>query len=1016
MNKRNISKKRATYILVIAQILIMIGLSVFVTIAVSERAGNSTVEHMKTISDSRATIIKEYVSNTENMLSIYSCNPEIIEAVKNPSDENIINAAQKFTEDFSSKIENLEGIYVSEWNTHVLAHTNRKVVGITTREGEPLEQLRDLLIQAGDGVYDTGIIISPASGKQIVSMYKGIFDEEGNPIGLVGLGVYTSGLVDMLNDFENRGFDNAEYYMVNVIDGKYIFNEDSSKITASTENEIVKELCEKYRNSDQDETSSFEYVSNEDNERYVSVYNFMADKKWLLVLDDIHSEAFRLSYAMRMYLIVFIIIIFIIMIFIGYEMRKSAKKTADELRVKEKNHKDEIDAILLSLSETSSMITVSLTADKVVTCYGLSDEYREKLQNSTESGAMVLCREYILSNVNDPEQRKNVSDILDLDALKERFTANEKEVSCSYNVNMPDGSVEIRELNVSLLKNLVNDHVEAIIQINDISDEYFKNVVGSYLVMKQFKFTTVIFINSGRGRSLANNSDIGKENKLYDYDFFRRDIYEKLIDVNERDEFYERISAGKIKEKLEKDSVYSVYVHGISETGEKRYLKYEFQYIDSNREIVLLCVADETDVWENDALIGLCNYKGFVSQASYVLENSGNEEYAVLVTNIKWFKVINKIFGSARCDRFLADYSDILRSSSLKPLVLGRFPASDHFIMLIRKDDFDVDEIMRISHQHIESGDKEVDVLITCGVYNISDKKAAVTDMVDHAIMAFKGIKDIYNSPYSVFSPMEEERYLSGKLAVSGFEKALREGEFQPFYQPIFDAFTHKIVSAEALVRWKRNDSFISPGMFIPALEENGSVSRVDLYISDCVTHFLRQRKSEGKKVVPVSVNLSAMDFYANETIEGVMKNIDIMVDNSIIPRYEITETVWVDAMDNRNEIIETMREKGTQILIDDFGSGYSSFSTLRDINFDILKIDMGFIRKIGTSPKADGIVCSIINMAHFIGLKVVAEGVETKEHLDFLAEHGCDYIQGYYFSKPLTEEEFEKLLDESED
>ena len=194
MNKRNISKKRATYILVIAQILIMIGLSVFVTIAVSERAGNSTVEHMKTISDIRATIIKEYVSNTENMLSIYSCNPEIIEAVKNPSDENIINAAQKFTEDFSSKIENLEGIYVSEWNTHVLAHTNRKVVGITTREGEPLEQLRDLLIQAGDGVYDTGIIISPASGKQIVSMYKGIFDEEGNPISVVGSSQSPAGL------------------------------------------------------------------------------------------------------------------------------------------------------------------------------------------------------------------------------------------------------------------------------------------------------------------------------------------------------------------------------------------------------------------------------------------------------------------------------------------------------------------------------------------------------------------------------------------------------------------------------------------------------------------------------------------------------------------------------------------------------------------------------------------------------------------------------------------------------
>lgn len=716
---------------------------------------------------------------------------------------------------------------------------------------------------------------------------------------------------------------------------------------------------------------------------------------------------------LRTFLSVFCVIILAIVLGAGLQMSRFSKIAVKKQREKEIQYKEDINSIIYSLPPGSAIITVDLEKDTIVSYRGSQNEFRSKMKSGTD-GAMKLCRDIILEYLSSPEQRLVLAKILDKQALVNSFTENVKEQNCSYNVRMPDGTIEIRRLAVNLLRNSVTENIEAVIQVNDISDEYYANVVGSYLALRQFKFTTLVFMASGRGRSLANNSELGKENKFYDYDFFRKDIYDKLIDKNERDEFYEQIAADVVMKKLETEKSYSVYVHGISEYGEKRYLKYEFQYIDDIREAVLLCVADETDVWETDVLTGLDNYKGFVSKSSFVLENSADdEEFAVLVTNIKWFKVINRIFGSQRCDQFLREYADMLRKSPLKPLVIGRFPASDHFIMLVNRKTLDNDAILELSHQHIESSEREVDVLVTCGIYNVSDKKAPVTAMVEHAIMAYKGIRDVYNIPYATFSEDEEERYLSGKLVVSGFEKALREKEFLPFYQPIYSAQTHKIVSAEALVRWKKDGSFIPPGMFIPALEENGSVSRVDLYISDCVTDFLSRRKKDGRSVVPVSVNLSAMDFYANDTISSVMKNIDRMTENGITPRYEITETAWADASDNRTEIIEKMRSKGTQILIDDFGSGYSSFSTIRDFNFDILKIDMGFIKKIGSNPKADGIVSSIIEMAHFIGLKVVAEGVETKAHLDFLAEHECDYIQGYYFSKPVPEEEFEKLLDE---
>ncbi len=703
-----------------------------------------------------------------------------------------------------------------------------------------------------------------------------------------------------------------------------------------------------------------------------------------------------------------------------YFQRKETEHSGEEESKKEKLHSDEIDAIMRSLPDSSGVMLVNLTEDTIISYYGNNEKIREAVAQDRRSDAIGLCRDALLEGVSEPEYIKSITELLDRDNLTELFSKNEKEKKITYSERMPDGSIEVREAAVRMLRNLSNGNIEVAVQVADISDDWYCNVVGSYLATRQFMFTTVVFINSKRGRSLANNSDMGKENKFYDYEFYRRDIYEHLIDLNERDEFMEKTEAEVVKQMLEKEPVYSVFTHAVAMMPNgrlmKRYLRYEFQYLDDAKEIVLLCVADETTVWEADVLTGINNYKGFVSQAKFVLESSAPEdEFSVIVTNIKWFKVINKIFGSAKCDEFLKGYAARLAESPLEPVVIGRFPASDHFIMLVRREKLTVEEIMNISHQVITNGEREVDALVTCGIYNVSDRNVSVPDMVDHAIMAFKGIKDVYNIPYAIFSEQEEERYLSGKLAVSGFDKALREGEFQPFYQPIFDAKTHKVVSAEALVRWKKDGAFIPPGMFIPALEENGSVSRVDMYISERVTEFLRRRKSQGRLVVPVSVNLSAMDFYAAEAIDGVMRDIDTMIDHSIVPRYEITETAWADAADNRNDIIETMRAKGTQILIDDFGSGYSSFSTLRDINFDILKIDMGFIRKIGLSQKTDGIVSSIINMAHFIGLKVVAEGVETKEHLDFLTEHGCDYIQGYYFSMPLPEDEFEKLLDSQE-
>ena len=203
--------------------------------------------------------------------------------------------------------------------------------------------------------------------------------------------------------------------------------------------------------------------------------------------------------------------------------------------------------------------------------------------------------------------------------------------------------------------------------------------------------------------------------------------------------------------------------------------------------------------------------------------------------------------------------------------------------------------------------------------------------------------------------------------------------------------------------------------MFIPALEENGHISELDFYVLKKVWQFINDRCENNKFVVPISVNLSWMDFYDEIMMEKILKEMDRFRENGRehMARFEITETSYAAIRENRSGILESLRIKNAKILLDDFGSGFSSFGMLQDYDFDILKIDMSFIRKIGENPKTKSIVHSIIGMAHEIGIKTVAEGVETEEQVSFLRQSGCDYIQGYYYSKPVPIEQFEEVLRE---
>lgn len=280
---------KITACILTVQIVVMGAMVLFIGNAITDNTRQSTTNNMETVVEERSRIIENYVQEVEKTLTAYSRAGEILAVLKNPTDETAVAAAQAYTEKFSADVSNLEGLYVSEWNTHVLAHTNAAVVGITTREGEPLKALQDAML-AANGVYNTGIIISPASGKQIVSIYQAVFDENGNPVGLVGGGVFTTGLIQILDALTMQGMENAEYCMVNVANGQYIFCEDSEKIGAEAEEEYISGLCAKYASAAENGLGYTEYSA--DGQENIATYYYMANRGWLFIVSDSAAEIF----------------------------------------------------------------------------------------------------------------------------------------------------------------------------------------------------------------------------------------------------------------------------------------------------------------------------------------------------------------------------------------------------------------------------------------------------------------------------------------------------------------------------------------------------------------------------------------------------------------------------------------------------------------------------------------------------------------------------------------------------
>jgi EAL domain-containing protein (putative c-di-GMP-specific phosphodiesterase class I) len=266
---------------------------------------------------------------------------------------------------------------------------------------------------------------------------------------------------------------------------------------------------------------------------------------------------------------------------------------------------------------------------------------------------------------------------------------------------------------------------------------------------------------------------------------------------------------------------------------------------------------------------------------------------------------------------------------------------------------------------------------------------------------------------FAYYDTAMHESVLEEQKLVSQLSYALASGQIRVYYQPIYDIAKRRIASAEALTRWEHPvQGLVFPGRFIPLFESNGMVTDLDKYAWNEVGKFLNRRMSAGQSVVPVSINVSRVDFFATTLLD----DFDEIVSNNDLDRkylrIEVTESAYTDDPGRIIEIADALRERGHKVLLDDFGSGYSSLNSLKDMSIDILKLDMSFMRGFDESDKTKHVIGHVVAMAHDLGLKVVAEGVETQVQLDFLDGVGCDLAQGFLFARPMPETDFIALLD----
>lgn len=429
----------------------------------------------------------------------------------------------------------------------------------------------------------------------------------------------------------------------------------------------------------------------------------------------------------------------------------------------------------------------------------------------------------------------------------------------------------------------------------------------------------------------------------------------------------------------------------------------------------LKCMQEEQLIrYRTDPVTGLLNTMGFTHAVEETLKSLPEEKFCAIVDfsilNLNYFNVS---YGSPTGEAMLRDTAQTLLAHCRVKQPCARL-SDDRFACIITDCETceELVERIRLLDAALHASDGTHQLLMAYGVYAVEDRTLSAEELCTRAVAARLRISAQEHN-IGVYDNELHCRQMEDAMLVSKMEEGLQREEFVPYYQPKYDANTEKIVGAEALVRWIRADGEVRPpDRFIRLFESNGLITKLDLYMFE---HVCKKLASMARPV-QISVNFSRVHLYDKNFPEKLAEIAGRYGVSKSMLEIELTETAFFDQRDVLIENMNRLREQGFLVSMDDFGSGYSSLNLLKDVYFDIIKIDKGFLAETTQSERGKRVIQSVLALADALQVHTVAEGVETAEQLAFLRENGCDIIQGFYFSRPVPEAEFDRLLRERSD
>ncbi|AXU51175.1 EAL domain-containing protein [Clostridioides difficile] len=430
-------------------------------------------------------------------------------------------------------------------------------------------------------------------------------------------------------------------------------------------------------------------------------------------------------------------------------------------------------------------------------------------------------------------------------------------------------------------------------------------------------------------------------------------------------------------------------------------------YIKKSNEKEILSLAYE------DKITYIGNQNKFYRECSKYLLDKPSLNYIIVYFDINNFKMINDTFGYEFGDNLLITIAKALKEELTEGEVYARL-SSDYFAIfcdykngrnkIIRK----LDSI----RNNIESNLSIVFEISLCvGIYFVEEGEVDIQKAVNKANMA-RSVAKGKNINYAIYNEDVRNKLSEESMILDDIKIALVKNQFEVYYQPKFSLVNGEMIGSEALIRWNHPEhGFISPAVFIPIAEKSKLILKIGRFVFERVCTDLSEWKKQGKKIVPVSVNLSRVELYQPDIVKFINKTIQMYNLSSDLIEIEITETVAINELNILKNILNELRKYGFSISMDDFGTGYSSISCLRDMPIDILKLDKSFLDGIEHDERSRNIAKSIVSLAKSLDLVVIIEGVESKEQAELMKQFGCDLVQGFYFARPMPAKNFLDLL-----